>query len=138
MEQINPTLFDIGLFVVIAAFLLGAVNQVLKIVDHFRAKPPAHEQYVKLDSCKEIRAGCKTALDHRLDNIEEGLKGIDTGDREGRSHIHRDVRKLEDRISKTEGYVETMNQRQISQGGILDNILEKLGKVQGHLEALKK
>ena len=133
MEQVNPTLFQIGVFVVIAVFLIGGINQILKIVDHFKMTPPAGDQFVKIPQCQEFRQLGKAGIDKQLDDVSAKLSDIDKDDRKGRSAIHRDVRNLEDRISKTEGYVETMNQRQIAQGGVLDKILSELGEVKGRL-----
>jgi hypothetical protein len=133
MPPTNPTLYDIGLFVAIAFFLLAGIKQILGIIDHFRAKPPAHEQFVKIPQCQELRINAKATLDHRLDAIDDHLENLDTGDRKGRSDIHRDVRKVEERVSKVEGQIELFGQRQVSQGNILDRILSELGEVKGRL-----
>ena len=116
-------------------FLLAGFNTILKIINHFKAKPPVHEQYVNKEHCKEVRQSCSETINRRLTGIEAELGELDKGDRKGRSDIHRDVRALEDRVAKLEGYSETMNQRQISQGGVLDKILHELGEVKGRLTA---
>lgn len=130
IPNLDPAM-QVGLFVMIFVFLLGGVNQVLKIIDHFRAKPPNHEQFVKIEHCREARATANTGLNQRLSNIEADVASIDQGDRRGRSDIHRDVRRVEERVSKLEGQIELFGQRQISQGGILDKILHELGELKG-------
>jgi len=131
----NPTLANFLGAICAIVFLLGLFKLVMDIIEKFKTKPAAHEQFVKIPTCKEHREACAAALEKRLEKIDGELSTIDQGDRRGRSDIHRDVRKLEERLGKTEAYVEVMNQRQISQGGILDNILSEQGELKGLLKA---
>ena len=130
MEQINPTLIDVGMFVVISVFVLGGVKQTLGIINYFKPDPPLHDQFVKTIQCKDLR----TMIEQKQSELDDGLND----DRRGRSVIHHDVRRVEGRVAKVEGLLETYNQRQISQGSVLEKILSELGEVKGQLKQTSK
>lgn len=136
-SALSPTLVDVGVFVIIAVFLLGGIRQILAIIEYFKAKPPVHEQFVKISQCKLDRSAAKEGLDKRLDAIDDGLDTLEGEDRKGRSGIHHDVRDVEKRVAALEAQSEGMNQ-QLTQNGVqLGVILSKLGSVEGQLKRIR-
>lgn len=126
---VSPSLLDVGLFVVIAVFLLGGIKHVIAIIDYFKQKPPAHEQYVKIQTCKELREASRENTEKTQDELQSEIKNIRDGDSEGRSKIHRDVRRVEERLARVEGQNEIFNQRQVAMDGKLDSLPERILKI---------
>lgn len=125
----------IGVFLVVLAFFLGLLRNILSIIVQMRSKTPLHLEYVERRRYERETEECRAQLSRRMEELEQELQRRAVDGQSGRLAIHRDVRKMEERVSALEAYSETMNQRQIQQSGLLNQILSELGEVRGELKA---
>lgn len=122
---------EVGDFVIVGAFVLGVILAILKIAEHFKQKPPAHEKYATKDELK----GCKVHCDHALEKVERDVEKLDNEikesrriDAEGRRTIHRDIAKLREDTAAQQQAIEMLNQRQVMMDRKIDTILDRLPK----------
>lgn len=110
---------QVGVFVIIGVFILGGALTVLKIIDHFRAKPPNHEKFATIPALSDCRARC----DEELEKVRSDLKEYRKNDAEGRSKIHRDVRRIEQATAAQEASIGMINQTVCRMETKLDRVL---------------
>lgn len=122
-QELGAALY-VGLFVIIGVFLLGGVHTILRIIDYFRAKPPAHEKFATIPALGECRARC----DDELEKVRKDLKEYRKDDAEGRSKIHHDVRRIEQITASQETSITLMNQTMCRMETKLDKVLVNKGK----------
>lgn len=115
----------VGIFVMIGVFLLGGFVLILKIIDHFRAKPPNHEKFATISTVANCRARCDT----EMERVRSDLKEYRKDDAKGRSKIHRDVRSIEQTTAAQESSIQMINQTVCRMETKLDKVLVRKGGI---------
>lgn len=105
----DASAIQIGVWMVSGGSVLVIANQVLKLADRLKEKPPVSEVYETKEHCRTL----ENATVHRLGKLEEAqteifrkLESMSAADEQGRSKIHERINKLSELIAKVLGRLE--------------------------------
>ena len=117
LAQLQLTAVELAAYLAATAFVLGFINQGLKLVDRIKSKPPGEQLQLSTEQ-----------LERRMSLLEQTQKDDRVDATAQRRDLHRSIDLLGREMAGANKALELGNQRMASIERKLDNIIDRRGQ----------
>lgn len=122
----NPTAVEIAAYLACTAFVVGLVNQAMKLVDRVKSKPPGEQLQLTTDQLSDRVKTLETLRAGDLDAGEDRRRAIYLRMDSQRDQLAEKIDKVGQQVSGLGATTDLLNQRIAQIDGKLDRAIERM------------